>query len=134
MKDFYSWEQLYTDCLTLANHVKTSGITLTHIYGIPRGGLIPAVILSHALALPLLFDTEMINETVLVVDDICDTGATYTKLSAVLGTHPPFATLYYNKDHHEEPDFWVKEKTNWVIFPWETEESSKYDGTETAIS
>ena len=41
------------------------------VYGIPRGGLIPAVIISHKLKLPLV---QTIGRNTLVVDDM-----SYTK-------------------------------------------------------
>ncbi len=128
-KDHYTWKQLNDDCRKLAHKVSESGIEITHVYGIPRGGLVPAVVLSHALNIPMTFDTEMIGEKTLVVDDISDTGRTYQRLSATTKTHALFVALYYNKESPEEPDFWINEKKGWVVFPWETEETSKYDGT-----
>lgn len=128
-KDHYTWDQLHADCKALAKEITDSGIEITHVYGIPRGGLVPAVVMSHLLDLPMTYDTEMVGEKTLVVDDICDTGQTYARLSSVIHTHAPFAALYYNKEHDEEPDFWINEKKNWVVFPWETDKTSRYDDT-----
>ena len=56
------------------------GEDINSIYGCPRGGLIPAVMLSHKLGLPLIIDESKITEWTLIVDDICDTGETFRKM------------------------------------------------------
>jgi len=48
----------------------------TSIHGLPRGGLIPAVILSHKLKIPY---TEKVTKGTLIVDDIIDSGNTLKK-------------------------------------------------------
>ena len=49
-----------------------------NIYGLPRGGLIPAVMLSHQLGIPMAKGD--IGPDTLIVDDICDSGETLDKL------------------------------------------------------
>jgi hypoxanthine phosphoribosyltransferase len=52
MKDFVSWE-LIDECVTdIAFHLKDTGKDFKGVYGIPRGGVILAVLLSHKLDLP----------------------------------------------------------------------------------
>jgi len=49
------------------------------IYGIPRGGLIPAVYLSHMLGMSMTHITPipLVRNKLMIVDDIFDTGKTY---------------------------------------------------------
>ena len=61
---------------------KFNDIDLQYVSGVPRGGLIPAVMMSHILGvkyLPytsaILLPEEIRNQT-LVIDDIADTGHT----------------------------------------------------------
>lgn len=95
----------------------------TNLYGIPRGGMVVAVYLSHYTGIPL---TQVLSpdKDVLVVDDICDTGDTIGSLAEDFHT----AVIYYNKKYTDVvPDFWVFEATDFIKFPWETEESAKVD-------
>tara|TARA_Y100000114_G_scaffold155086_1_gene178468 strand:+ start:1527 stop:1937 length:411 start_codon:yes stop_codon:yes gene_type:complete len=84
------------------------------IYGVPRGGLIPAVMLSHKLNLPMV---ETIGKNTLVVDDMTDSGITMEKMpgqwTAVL-FHKPHTSLF-------TPNVWSKlhEGDEWLVFPWE---------------
>jgi hypoxanthine phosphoribosyltransferase len=89
---------------------------ITSVMGLPRGGLIPAVMLSHKLNLPLVYFPL---ENTLIVDDICDTGKTFERINANY-----FACLHY-KPHTSsfKPTIWAKshEGDEWVIYPWENE-------------
>ena len=44
-----------------------------NIYGIPRGGLIPSVLISHKFNIPI---SLVIESNTLIIDDICDSGET----------------------------------------------------------
>lgn len=84
------------------------------IYGIPRGGLIPAVMLSHLTELPLV---QTISENTLIVDDMTDSGVTMNKMpgqwTATLFHKPHTSTFtpnVYSKLH---------EGDEWLVFPWE---------------
>ena len=88
------------------------------IYGIPRGGLIPAVMLSHLTGLPLV---QTIGENTLVVDDMTDSGVTMSKMpgqwTATLFHKPHTSTFtpnVYSKLH---------EGDEWLVFPWEKSSS-----------
>ncbi len=84
------------------------------IYGIPRGGLIPAVWLSHSTGLPLV---ETIGRNTLVVDDMSDSGVTLSKMPG------QFTAVLYHKPHTScfTPNVWSKlhEGDEWLVFPWE---------------
>lgn len=87
---------------------------LTGVYGIPRGGTVLAVMVSHALNIPLL---QAPTKGCLVVDDISDTGATL-KHYRHKGYHT--ATMFSTLDTDTPPDYHQYIKTDdWVVFPWE---------------
>ena len=93
------------------------------IYGIPRGGLIPAVMLSHKLGLPLV---DTIGKNTLVVDDICDSGVTLKKSPG------QFTAVLYHKPHTSifTPDIWAREHKGheWLIYPWESSSAEPIQG------
>jgi hypoxanthine phosphoribosyltransferase len=112
-----SWDEVNDMLCKLAKEIKKSKVKFDGIYGIPRGGLPIAVILSHKLKLPvLLYPT---NET-LVVDDISDNGFTLQRMK-----NKKIATLYSSDWTITIPDWFIKKKksqNDWLIFPWEVED------------
>ena len=113
MEEYMSWGLFERGCLSLAK--KAQSFDVENVYGLPRGGLVPAVKLSHVLELPLLTDAKKIGKRTLIVDDIADSGKT---LSAFKEQRK--ATLYYCRKSTVVPDAWAYEKTDcWVVFPWE---------------
>lgn len=125
VKEYLTWDT-YTSYITLlANKIIESGITFTHIYGIQRGGLIPAVILSHKLNIPIstLYPVGM-NNNCLVVDDIIDSGETYNIIKKVFKIHKleyKYATIFKHKKSDIIPDFYIKENKKWIMFPYEND-------------
>ena len=114
------------DVVKIANFLKSKHIR--KIYGVPRGGLIPAVMLSHLLDIPLILNKEEIDGETVIIDDIVDTGKTISKLPQ----NGLLTSLFYKPHSKVIPDFYARKARNdeWIVFPFETEESSKYDGTE----
>lgn len=87
---------------------------ISGVYGIPRGGLCLAVMLSHKINKPLL---QAPHKDCIVIDDIADTGETLIHYKS---KNYYIATMYYHKQSKVVPDFWYKEKTDkWITFPWE---------------
>lgn len=114
------------------------------IVGIARGGLIPAVRLSHLLGdkllrmihikfykgvnlrrerPELLADVGKLPKKVLIVDDVADTGET---LEFVLkhvkekgAKEVKVATIAYKPKSRLKPDYYVFETDKWIVFPWE---------------
>lgn len=92
-----------------------------NIYGIPRGGLIPGVLLSHKINKPI--SPFFLSDKTLIIDDICDSGKTLSEyknnLTCVL-IHKPntsfFTPNFYGYEHKE---------TNWIQFPWENKNSKQ---------
>lgn len=113
-RHFCFWEDLEEALGRFQVYYRENKLNFQGIYAIPRGGLVPAVCLSHRLDLPLL--SEPIPGKTLIVDDIADTGKT-------LGPYKPdyfIFTVFYHLQSVVVPDFWVFEKGDeWVVFPWE---------------
>jgi len=104
----------------IAQRIKTFDIN--SIYPIPRGGLALGLYLSHLTGLPIV-DREAINHNTLICDDIADKGETLMPFYLLDCT---IATIYYHKQSKVEPDIWIYEKKDdWILFPWETNKSTK---------
>ena len=69
MKKYVTWEEVDNFIDKVCS--RYSSTTLSGVYGLPRGGLIFAVMLSHRLNIPLL---SAPSHNCLIVDDICDSG------------------------------------------------------------
>ena len=123
VKEHMSWEQFDEACYKLAKKLEHS--KFQNIYGIPRGGLVVAVRLSHLLDIPLITDIKDSTSFTLIVDDISDTGKTlepYRSEDCLLC----IATLYYHKQSTIVPDIWILEKKDrWILFPWEVTQNSR---------
>ena len=102
------------------------------IVGIPRGGMIIAVWLSHQLNIQLidgfnsLYDwyCDIHNpERILIVDDIVDTGKTLQELKDN-GIICDTAALHYKPRSIIKPTYFSKEVENdlWVSYPWERDD------------
>jgi len=126
MKTFYNWEDIEGRVLDLCQRLKHESFEA--VYGVPRGGLIVAVLVSHKLGIPLITDLrDMYGKKFLIVDDIADTGVTlerYKKLEVC--NSATFATLDYHKQSIVIPDYWISEKGNkWIVYPWESQDSKE---------
>lgn len=114
-----TWSDIDEFVEALAAEVKDR--SFAGVYGLPRGGLVIAVILSHRLNIPLL---SAPCEECLVVDDICDSGESLLHIcrnSSGRRQKNYVATVFYKRnDLGVKPDFfWRKKKNDWVLFPWE---------------
>lgn len=115
MKKIYvSWDKVDKMIDKLAKSIKKSKEKFDGVYGIPRGGLPLAVMMSHMLKLPvLLYPTK----NTLVVDDISDEGYTLQRMK-----NKKIATLYSTDWTVTKPNWFVdkkKSKNDWIVFPWE---------------
>jgi uncharacterized protein len=121
----------------------------SYIIGIGRGGLVPAVYLSHATGLTTLscdlssrvkdFADDVLErlaartrdgERLLFVDDINDSGRTIGVLRAAMRHHRAqegavrFATLMDNRVSAQRVDYAARQidrttTKDWYVFPWE---------------
>lgn len=116
------------------------------IVGVARGGLIPAVRLSHItddtlmrvvdvkfytdiekraekplITVPLNENIE--NYNVLIVDDVADTGKTLLEVKkhvlSLKAKNIKIAVIAKKPQSIIDPDYYVFETEKWIIFPWE---------------
>ena len=147
-----TWNQIYDMLLSQAKKIQKTDYTPDIIVAIIRGGLIPARILTDLLEVPqlttiqiefytgiaqtgkkptLVQTTEipMDGKKVLLVDDIADTGKSLHLAKTYLQTRGAneirTATIYYKLQSIVKPNFFEKEALNWIIFPWESNETIK---------
>lgn len=97
------------------------------VYGEARGGLIPAVMLSHYLQIPLLKERPA-SGVYLWVDDIVDSGET---VEIAVATEKAISIKWAicqkarSRVHVNHGIFIDNDK--WVIFPWEDPEQANQD-------
>ena len=118
IKRYVSWAEIDRLVGVLAGKVLTEIPNIDSIHGIPRGGLIPAVLLAHKLDLPW---SDVMLPNTLVVDDICDSGKT---IRDSVGVHT--ATLYTKLSAVAQPTISAMTLINesqWIVFPWEKHDS-----------
>ncbi len=119
------------------------------VIGIGRGGLVPAVYISHQLSLPMLsidhsskvagFADELLGMVakkstggtrLLFVDDINDSGGTIDYIRTLLADNGcddgnlRFAVLINNSRSKAIVDYWAEmidrtQDKRWFVFPWE---------------
>jgi hypothetical protein len=145
-----SWEEIYELLLELADQIREDGFETDVVVGVSRGGWPPARVMSDLLEKPQLVNvaTEFylgVAETkgepvitqpvsasvkgkkVLVVDDIADTGKSLKLIQTHLkergATEIRVAAIYHKPWSIVVPDYYQKDTTSWVIFPWERKET-----------
>ncbi len=144
-----TWNQIYDMLLSQAQKIQSQNFHPDIILGVARGGLMPARILTDLLETPELGFVQIefytnINQTldepklkqsptitvtnkkVLLVDDIADSGASL-KLAQTsiqdVASEIKTATLYKKPQSTTTPDFYEKQTTNWIVFPWDIKET-----------
>jgi hypoxanthine phosphoribosyltransferase len=132
-----------------ARRISECGFHPEVIVGVCRGGWVPARILSDLLSNPNLasvkvefytgvdkslkepiltqyVSTDVKGKTVLVVDEVSDSGKTLQMVAKHLGAFGAkevrTATIYCKPHTAFQPDFFEKQTDNWAIFPWDAEE------------
>lgn len=109
------------------------------LVGIGRGGLVPAVFLSHRLGVPCVsldlsadtpgFGRDLLprlagRADILLVDDINDSGRTVAELRDAIGEDVRVAVLVDNIRSDARVDYAARtidraEERRWLVFPWE---------------
>ena len=134
----------YSDVLSMCHNLEDKAFKLKPdlIVGVVRGGLVPALHLSHALERPMETVTwqtrdknyqqfnERVdiqirnNDVVIFVDDINDTGRTFKDLTKAYNTNSRpnvhFLSLVEKtaSDFHGTASLTLDDK-RWIVFPWE---------------
>ena len=128
MKEFVSWE-LIDDCVTdIAFYLKDTGKDFKGVFGVPRGGSLLAVMLSHKLDIPYITDFWRVGDgDIVVFDDIADTGKTfqfYKEQPETKDAH--YVTIHEHERSIVKPDYSVINKGDkWIVYPWETTDSEE---------
>ncbi|MEM3578730.1 MAG: phosphoribosyltransferase [Candidatus Bathyarchaeia archaeon] len=145
-----TWNQIYRMLLQIADKIRRDNFKPDVIVGVSRGGWPPARVLSDLLENPNLANVKAefylgVAETkgeptlaqpvsvkvsgkkALVVDEIADTGKSLQlireHLKAKGASEVRIATVYLKPWSIVKPDYYAKETSRWVIFPWEIKET-----------
>lgn len=121
-KKYVTWKDIELLVDKFIEKIKETNNKPKLIYSIPRGGLIPGVLISYKLNIPLINDVPEIKdiEHVLIVDDIADSGKTLKKIIENK-KNPQIYTLFYKKKSKVKPRWFGEEvaEEEWIVFPWE---------------
>jgi hypoxanthine phosphoribosyltransferase len=145
-----TWNKIYMMLLRLAQEIKKNSFKPDIIVGVSRGGWPPARVLSDLLDNPNLANVKVefylgVAETkgeptltqpvsvnvagkkVLVVDEVADTGKSLKLIKEHLAkegaTEVKIATIYYKPWSIITPDYYARETSRWIVFPWEIKET-----------
>jgi len=141
-----TWERYGAAAAELGEQVRRSGFVPDIVLGIARGGLVPAASLAYALEcknlftmnvefytgvgttldapvmLPPLLDTaELVDMSVLVVDDVADSGKTLELVTDFCRGHVAevrSAVLYEKPKTVVHADYVWRRTDLWIDFPW----------------
>ena len=146
-KLWYDWKEMRRDVNALCREIMLDKFDPNVIVGLSRGGLTPGVMMSHWMNKPFKpiktalrdfpewedYLPRKTDERVLIIDDVCDSGVTFTKIREYIQKNAleeincdvRFAVLWWNNEIEFEPDYYVneiaKDSTNtWIHFPWES--------------
>jgi len=152
---FISHDSFVADVRVVADLVARDEWQPDFVIGIGRGGLVPAVYISHCLDMPMLsidhsskvpgFADELLRKVaekstvgtkLLFVDDINDSGGTIDYIRCLLendgcdAANLRFAVLLNNSRSKVSVDYWAQmidrnEDKRWFVFPWEAMGTSK---------
>jgi uncharacterized protein len=144
----YTFDDYKKDVDLIIEQIQARGDRYDYIVGVARGGLIPAVYLSHRLGIPMrsvswsTFHANQVREyawdiaddihngkRILLVDDILDSGQTAAELIKdweIQRDEIDMAVLIYNVDQNIIPDFYGRSISRevqpyWFNFWWETD-------------
>jgi len=141
-----TWGDITSAVSHVVDTITSSGYEVEVVVGILRGGVIPAVLIADKLDVkdvgtmdikfyqapgvtgkepylrqPLTLPIH--GRSVLVVDDISDTGLTLKVALDVVRHHAPrsvrTATLYVKPWTKLVPDYYAVVTEEWIVFPWD---------------
>lgn len=135
MNKFYvTWEQF--DALMGEMEAILDGSEYDHIIGLSRGGLPIAVKLSNLTGIPMtpitwqtrdghikdfkgLEAVDINYNKILVVDDICDSGQTFSEVKNFLPNATYYAMVTKKVGGQDFAGLFMEGDNRWVVFPWE---------------
>ena len=145
-----SWNQIYDMLLDLADRVRENGFRPDIIVGISRGGWPPARVLSDLLSIPNVanvraefylgvaetkseptltqpISVKIAGKRILIVDEVADTGKSLRMVKEHIVSEGAkevrTTTVYYKPWSIVKPDYYAKQTSDWIVFPWEIKET-----------
>ena len=145
-----TWNQIYNMLLNLAEKIRKDKFKPDVIVGVSRGGWPPARVLSDLMGNPNIANVraefylgvaetkgeptltqpvsmEVDGKKVLVVDEVADTGKSLKLVKQHIiekdAKEVKIATVYYKPWSIVKPDYYEKETSKWIVFPWEIKET-----------
>jgi len=145
-----TWNQIYEMLLDLAERIRKNGFKADLIVGVSRGGWPPARVLSDLLDNPNLANVKaefylgvaetkveptltqpvsvaVAGKKVLIVDEVADTGKSLELVKKHIvkqgACEVKIVTVYYKPWSVVVPDYYGKETSRWIVFPWEIKET-----------
>ena len=145
-----TWSQVYNMLLNLAEKIRRNRFRPDIIVGVSRGGWPPARVLSDLLGNPNLANVKaefylgvaetkgepiltqpvsmaVAGKRVLVVDEVADTGKSLKLVKEHIvkegATQVEVATVYCKPWSIITPDYYERETSRWIVFPWEIKET-----------
>ena len=110
--EILTYQKFLEACQEIAKQIPKD---IKSLFPIPRGGMVPAVYISHLTGLRIV---PRPGKKTLIIDDICDSGWTLYHYKEI---GYKAACIYYKKNKISKPDIWIYEKKDkWIQFPWET--------------
>ena len=126
-KQRLSWDSILSLVMSICNDIQATKTKFNRVVGVHRGGLIPAVMVSHQLDIPMFtmqpndilpFRRSELEKT-LIIDDIYDSGLTLRSITAN-NAGVKCAALIHNINLTDLDFYGCKQELeNWVVFPWE---------------
>jgi len=148
-REILTWQTYGTAIRELAQAVADSGFVPDIVLGIARGGLIPAGSVAYALDCKSLFTmnvefytgigttrdeptllppfldlAELSDASVLIVDDVADSGRTLELVARICEEHAGHvrtAVIYEKPRSIITPDYAWKRTDLWINFPWSSD-------------
>ena len=113
--DFRECRLTWASFESCIKHIVAKAGPAVGVYGLPRGGIIMAVVLSHRMGLPLLAAPYA---GALIVDDVIETGWT---LSPMVGIENVKIWTWVDKTGGTSRVNSVikSDPAAWVVFPWD---------------
>ena len=134
----YTWYDILALSNEVAKQMHMKEWQPDEIFGIQLGGLVPAVLVAKQLNHPSISAFEIDNlgipvykkftaESILIVDDIIDSGETMNTLHEYYQYHYPevdirtAGLIYKSHTSTHKPNYYgmETESNDWVVFPWE---------------
>ena len=120
-----SWADIESLIEKLSENILKLSRNFSSITTLSRGGLVPSRLLADALGLKKIFvDQKIVNSDSLFVDDIFDTGKTFSNVFSNADDPSKFlfATLFARRGMKYPEQLLYAEKTlddSYVVFPWD---------------